>query len=77
MTREVVHRWSAPEALFKHSKFSNYFFKKSTITISNALNTKLFIKNLPFKVLKECPGALVNISFFLICIRRYLVMQII
>jgi hypothetical protein len=39
--------------------------KKSTITISNAFNTQLFIKNLPFKVLKECPGALVNIFLFL------------
>jgi len=41
---------------FKHPKFSNYFIKKSTITISNAFNTQLFIKNLPFKVLKECPN---------------------
>jgi len=47
---------SVPNALFKHPKFSNYCFKKSTITISNAFNTQLFIKNLPLKVLKECPG---------------------
>lgn len=50
--------------LFKHTKFRNYSFKKSTITISNALNTQLFIKNLLIKVLKECPGALVNISLY-------------
>jgi len=39
-----------------HLKFSNYSFKKSTITIFNVFITQLFIKNLPFKVLKECPG---------------------
>jgi len=43
---------SAPGALFKHPKFNNYSFKKSTITISNAFNTQLFIKNLLLKVLK-------------------------
>jgi len=41
--------------LFKHTKFSNYSFKKSTIIISNAIITQLLIKNLPFKVLKEYP----------------------
>jgi len=40
--------------LFKHHKFSNYSFKKSIISISNAFITQLFIKNLSFKVLKEC-----------------------
>jgi len=40
-------------ALFKLSKFSNYSIKKSTITIFNTFNTQLFIKNLPFEVLKE------------------------
>jgi hypothetical protein len=46
---------SAPEALFKHPKISNYSFEKSTVTIFNAFNTQLFIKNLLFKVLNECP----------------------
>lgn len=47
-------------------KFSNYSFKKkSIITIFNVINTQLFIKILPFKVLKECPEALVNISLLL------------
>ena len=46
---------SAPGALFKHPKFNNYSRKKLTITISNALNTHTFIKNLQFKMLKECP----------------------
>jgi len=45
-----------PRVTLKHPKFSNYSFKKSTITIFNAFNTQLFIKNFPFKVLKECPG---------------------
>lgn len=45
----------APETLFKHSKFNNYSFKESTITISNAFITKLLIKNLLFKVLKKHP----------------------
>jgi len=40
-------------ALFKDLKFSNYTFKKSVITISNTLNTQLFVKKLTFKVLKE------------------------
>jgi len=53
-----------PGTLFKHSKFNKYSFKKSTITIFNAFITQLFIKNLPFKMLKECPGTLVNISLF-------------
>jgi len=34
---------SASETLFKDPNFSNYSFKKSTITVSNALNTQLFI----------------------------------
>jgi len=57
---------SAIGAFFKHLKFSNYSFKKSIIIIFNVFNTQHFIKNLPFKVLKECPKTLVNISLFLI-----------
>ena len=53
----------APEALFKHSKFSNYSFKKLTITISNAFNAQLFIKNLLFKMFKKCLKTLINISY--------------
>jgi len=40
-------------ALFKHPIFSNYYLKKSTITIFNAFNTQLFIKNVLFKMFKE------------------------
>jgi len=43
----------------------NYSLKKSNTSITNELNTQIFIKkNLPFKVLKECPGALVSILLF-------------
>jgi len=43
-------------ALFMHSIFSNYYFKKSTITIFSAFNTQFFIKNLLIKMLKEYTG---------------------
>jgi len=59
--RERVSLTSSPGALFKHSKFSNYSFKKSTITISIASNTQLFIKTYHLKCLKSVPGTLVNI----------------
>jgi len=44
------------ECPLKLPKISNYSFKKSTITISNAFHTQFFIKSLPFIVLKECLG---------------------
>lgn len=46
---------SASRALFKHSKFSNYIFKMSKFSISNALYYTNFHKRLPFKVLNQCP----------------------
>jgi len=61
---------SGPGTLFKHYKFNNYSRKKSTIIISNALNTYIFIKNLQFKMFKECPRkyhvslAIMSISCF-------------
>ena len=47
---------SVTGAFFKHTKFSNYYFKISKFSISNALITQTFIKKLPFKVLNQCPG---------------------
>jgi len=56
--------------LFNHFKFSDYYFKKSTIVIFNAFNTQFFVKYLPFKVLKECPGHW--LTFLNIHLQRYM-----
>jgi hypothetical protein len=55
------------EALFKHPKFSNYSFKKSTITIFNVFNTQFFIKNLPFPL--KYPLQKTNLYFYFFPIR--------
>jgi hypothetical protein len=47
---------SAPGALFKDPKFRKYFLKKSNLINSNALITRIFVKKLLLKVLKECTG---------------------
>lgn len=42
---------SAPGALFKHSKLSNFYLKISKVSFSNALHYTNFHKKLLFKVL--------------------------
>ena len=56
---------SAPGALFKHSKLGNYFFKKSNSSISNALNTQIFIKSYDLRPLKSTLEVLINISLII------------
>ena len=51
--------------LFKHSKISNYFLKKSNILISKALIRRIFINTYYLWSLTSAPRAFVNISIFL------------
>lgn len=53
---------SVSGTLFKHTKISNYHFKKSNISISNAIITCIFINTCYLCSLKSAPGTLVNIS---------------
>jgi len=52
--------------LFKHFKLNNYSFKKSNISISNALITRIFINTYYLWSLNSTPEALINISIFYI-----------
>jgi hypothetical protein len=53
---------SASGALFKHAKLGSYSLKKSNSSISNVLNTQVFIKSYYSRLLKSALEALVNIS---------------
>jgi len=53
---------SAPGALFKHTKLSNYSLIMSKFLISNALITQASIKSYHLRFLTSAPEALVNIS---------------
>jgi len=57
---------SAPMTLFKHSKLRNYSLKRLNCSISNALNTHIFIKSYYLRPLTSVSGALVNISLNII-----------